>query len=1084
MKSKDVYCVGGFVASVGLGISVSTVVVARNDLSHDTCLLVGVVSTIVEWVCFVLAERRLQLLLQWLDIPREALGRLGLEVGGDFTESSRRDLLVETSRRASSVSFNNSYWARREWAANFLTKDEPMDRIRSEFIFYHHMLCQWLLLLSCCAWTFVWVLDKGYRYPGCGCVLLAQLVACFRCFRAQARMFHLIHKSMKAPVPSPEEDAEDEQPSTTDHKRAALLLKDVVAGRATNIWLLRTANARSIWLFFFRRNVWRPVVLLSCFGLVVLAIKPHLGLEVLCLLVLVVDMLIEGTYLSSAPAFRQIPHMVMRYFSKYHRGYNQRRVFALIVSVLCFSLLLRAGSTMGSTISPWSRRLPKVFSPVAPLLIITQFVSLRRLIKLLLFTLIKSKDILFFLACVLLLTSIVGVLALADCSFGQSESTSSVSFHRVSVALISSFVLTGSDNLSPFIENPCGKMSWAYFVIFTIFVQMLILNMLMVSFYDAYKQFLVSTIEKTWREELEALSTVFLLSSSYTVDATQEVCMSFDDWKSLNFEYDPQKPRDVLMDQFKEVSRNQGHIEVGDFVSVLDLLLLSFKKERIKPRSRLSHMLLMTYKTRGLNGGTMGSGKRLQWRPAPQLAVHAFVALHIGFSCTIHGSGDVGTDYPQGVGLAFLSFHVLEQLAKACLTNNMGLFFKNNKLDGTILCIAVLLVIPCAFVSEQKWGARIGCTFPILRLLTVFPNLKRILLDVFRIVIPLTSFLTLLFLSFLFFGLLGHALFEDDENFSSFGKAVLTLFLLFQQESTKDIIDSVLAGGRFYWIWYFVCYQFVTVWLISNTFVGIVFHHFQHRHQLEEDGFDDEMSAVDGGENRVSGCSDGGDFVSAGISNDRLSGMSVGSELELDMSPTELVLAEKLSAGLISQGEYDQLVEQARMANAFTMDLNEQERVNVFRAKLKAGVISEQEYQQLVKADKGAFEIMAPDHFEDRSSEYGGGKKHTRLRKKRTMRATARNMEKQLLKMEKQLLSTREVERQLLSSQHRNVDLSSKRSLLAKTARASVRRPSRPLPATDTGEGRRRQSINLNPMLTTARLGSMAEQKEVELTGL
>jgi hypothetical protein len=888
--------------------------------------------------------------------------------------------------------------------------------------------------------------------------------------RTDAKHFGMTNES-KTSTATHEQGTQEEESATSGSniQRAALLLKDVVAGRATNIWLLRTANKKSIWLFFFRRKVWRPVVLLSCFSLVALAIHPNLPVEVLCLLVLVVDMLIEATYLSAALAFWQTPSILVRYFSKYHRGYNQRRVFAALTIVLWVSLLLRVG------IADVSSKLPKYFAVVAPLLIITQFVSLRRLIKLLMFTLIKSKDILFFLACVLLLSSILGVLALGNCSFEQSGSTPSVSFQQLSEALISSFVLTGSDNLQFFIEHSCGKFSWAYFATFTIFVQMLILNMLMVSFYDAYKQFLVSTIEKTWGEELEALSTVFVLASSYAV-GNEDIRMSFDDWKSLMRAYDKHKPRDLVTDQFKDISRNQGHIDVTDFVGVLDILLLSFKKEQIKPRGRLSHYLLMTYKTESKTG-TMGSGKRLQWRPAAQLLVHALLALHIGFACTMRGSESGSSGFSDGIGFGFLLAHILEQGFKACLTNNVGLFLKNNKLDATIISIAIVLVLPCAFVSELKWGSRIGTTFPILRLLTVFTKLKRILLDVFRIVIPLTSFLSLLVLSFFFFALFGHAIFEEDEHFSSFGKSMLTLFLLFQQEQTSQIIDSVLISkGNFYWVWYFVVFQFVTVWLISNTFVGIVFHHFQHRHQFEDDDYAMDGES-DSGDNydRASGFSvqSTNAFTPGRIVDGeahRLSNSSVCSELApAELSPTELVLAEKLSAGLISQGEYDKLVEQHRMANAFTMDLNEKDRVNVFKAKLKAGKITEEEYHRMVQFDKNnATDIMEPDHaLEDRRSEYGGGKKHTRLRKKRTMRATARNMEKQLLKIEKQLPSTRDVEKQLLSGMHRNVDLSSRRSVLTKTARASVRRISRPSPP----DSMRRLGNTRNPMVSGDREG-------------
>eukprot|EP00935_MAST-01C_sp_MAST-1C-sp1_P002028 g2028.t1 len=524
----------------------------------------------------------------------------------------------------------------------------------------------------------------------------------------------------------------------------------------------------------------------------------------------------------------------------------------------------------------------------------------------------------------------------------------------------------------------------------------------MVTFYESYRDFLVRTVEKSWREELDALTTVFDMSASARSFLSQadpddrSMCMSLDDWRALMREYDASRPRQVVVQQFKELSKGRGVIKADAFAYVLDVLLVSFKREEVVRRSYLSHLLL------------------------------------------------------------------------------------NSKLDVAIMLISAFFLMT---TTDDTWGSEIGQAVPTLRLLSSFTSLKRILLDVVRIVTPLSSFLGLLILLIIFWGLVGHALFADNAYFATFGDTMLSLFLLFQSEAIVNIVDSVLASGHFYNIWFFVVFQFVTVWLISNIFVGIVFHYFARRRELDNDRNDGD----EGGE--AGDWREGDEAAAAAAAEDRASvaselGGAEGPELGASevLSPTELVLAEKLAAGLISREEFTQLLAMDRMANNLTVDLKESERHNVIRSKLAAGIISEEEYAALVAADKGAADIMVPADVGMASSDGPAGAatngRHTRLRKKQTTRATARNMERQLIKMERQLPSTREVEQQLLHSKRGvGVHLGNIRSGQAR--RISVMAGAK-VSESAAREGEAEPAASTNPMISP----SSSARREMEMASL
>jgi hypothetical protein len=195
--------------------------------------------------------------------------------------------------------------------------------------------------------------------------------------------------------------------------------------------------------------------------------------------------------------------------------------------------------------------------------------------------------------------------------------------------------------------------------------------------------------------------------------------------------------------------------------------------------------------------------------------------------------------------LVLLFVHAFECLLKLHLMGSFRYYARRNLADFVIVSFAVVAAILSASInahtnkggefSLQKTGlsaARFPAALVTLRVFTVFSVFKRMVHLIASVIAPFINVAGLLLVLFLFYGILGVQLYlgvfdetnaDQTFNFNTLANALVLLFSMFMGEETNAVMwEAIRKNGRWKAVLYFTSFQVVTVWLMSNLFVGIV----------------------------------------------------------------------------------------------------------------------------------------------------------------------------------------------------------------------------------------------------------------------
>jgi voltage-gated sodium channel len=159
------------------------------------------------------------------------------------------------------------------------------------------------------------------------------------------------------------------------------------------------------------------------------------------------------------------------------------------------------------------------------------------------------------------------------------------------------------------------------------------------------------------------------------------------------------------------------------------------------------------------------------------------------------------------------------------------LFFRNgwNIFDFIVIGIAFV-----PGVAENSTLLRLVRLLRVVRLVRVLPDLRVLLLGVWRSVPPLASIAAVTAMILFVYGMVGWVLFADElpEQWGNIGRAMLTLFVMLTLEDFPVYMADAMEIYPWAWI-YFVSFTLVAAFIVLNVLIGIVLNSMEEARELE-----------------------------------------------------------------------------------------------------------------------------------------------------------------------------------------------------------------------------------------------------------
>ena len=159
------------------------------------------------------------------------------------------------------------------------------------------------------------------------------------------------------------------------------------------------------------------------------------------------------------------------------------------------------------------------------------------------------------------------------------------------------------------------------------------------------------------------------------------------------------------------------------------------------------------------------------------------------------------------------------------------LFFRNG---WNIFDFVVVGVTFVPGVAENSTLLRLARLLRVVRIVRVLPDLRVLLLGVWRSVPPLASIGAVTAMIIFVYGMIGWILFADDlpEQWGNVGRAMLTLFVMLTLEDFPLYMDEAMDVHRWAWI-YFVSFILVAAFIVLNVLISVVLNSMEEAREIE-----------------------------------------------------------------------------------------------------------------------------------------------------------------------------------------------------------------------------------------------------------
>jgi voltage-gated sodium channel len=146
-------------------------------------------------------------------------------------------------------------------------------------------------------------------------------------------------------------------------------------------------------------------------------------------------------------------------------------------------------------------------------------------------------------------------------------------------------------------------------------------------------------------------------------------------------------------------------------------------------------------------------------------------------------------------------------------------------------------IIAASFVPGLGNNAtllRIVRLLRVVRLVSLLPDLRVLLIAVWRSIPPVLSVGVMALLLIYVYGMLGWVLFGDElpQDWGNVGEAMLTLFVLLSLENLPQYVEEAQTVHPWSWI-YFVTFALIASFLLLNLLIGIVINSMEQARAIE-----------------------------------------------------------------------------------------------------------------------------------------------------------------------------------------------------------------------------------------------------------
>jgi voltage-gated sodium channel len=147
------------------------------------------------------------------------------------------------------------------------------------------------------------------------------------------------------------------------------------------------------------------------------------------------------------------------------------------------------------------------------------------------------------------------------------------------------------------------------------------------------------------------------------------------------------------------------------------------------------------------------------------------------------------------------------------------------------------VVIAAAFIPGIRQNStllRLVRLLRVIRLVRVLPDLRVLLLGVWRSVPPLASIGAVTAMILFVYGMVGWILFSDEipEQWGNIGRAMLTLFVMLTLEDFPVYMAEAMEIEPWAWV-YFVSFILVAAFIVLNVLIGVVLNSMEEARELE-----------------------------------------------------------------------------------------------------------------------------------------------------------------------------------------------------------------------------------------------------------
>jgi voltage-gated sodium channel len=147
------------------------------------------------------------------------------------------------------------------------------------------------------------------------------------------------------------------------------------------------------------------------------------------------------------------------------------------------------------------------------------------------------------------------------------------------------------------------------------------------------------------------------------------------------------------------------------------------------------------------------------------------------------------------------------------------------------------VVIGAAFVPGIRQNStllRLVRLLRVVRIIRVLPDLRVLLLGVWRSVLPLASIAAVTAMLLFVYGMVGWIWFGDElpGEWGDIGRAMLTLFVMLTLENFPIYMDAAMDVEPWAWV-YFVSFILIAAFIVLNVLIGIVLNSMEEAREFE-----------------------------------------------------------------------------------------------------------------------------------------------------------------------------------------------------------------------------------------------------------